>query len=62
MIRVISEKMERILEIPYILPMDFTKKPMKEFVFVTKKGFDTELKLQKWIELGIKHATIKRKI
>jgi TfoX/Sxy family transcriptional regulator of competence genes len=62
MIRVISAKMERVLKIPYILPMDFTEKPMKEFVFVTKKGFDTELKLQKWIELGIKHATIKRKI
>ena len=35
---------------------------MKEFVFVTEKGFDTKLKLQKWIELGIEQSTIKSKI
>ncbi len=59
MVRVVSEKMEKVLEMPYVEPMDFTGKPMKEFIFVTEKGFDTEVKLQKWVELGIEHALIK---
>ncbi len=40
--------------------MDFTGKPMKEFIFVTAQGFGTEEKLQQWAEIGITHA--KRKL
>ena len=56
MVRVISEKMEVTLQQPHVTPMDFTGKPMKEFVFITSEGYDTEEKLQQWIELGIEHA------
>ena len=59
MVRVVSEKMKEVLDMPYVMPMDFAGKPMKEFIFVSKKGFNTELKLQTWIELGIEHANIK---
>ncbi|RMA64232.1 TfoX/Sxy family protein [Ulvibacter antarcticus] len=59
MVRVVSEKMERALNNPEVLPMDFTGKPMKEFIFVSEKGFDTEEKLQQWVELGIEHAILK---
>jgi len=58
-VRVISEKMENVLAMPYITPMDFTGKPMKEFIFVKPKGYDTQEKLQQWVELGIEHAILK---
>jgi len=59
MVRVIGEKMEECLCNPYVRPMDFTGKPMKEFIFVTHQGFNTEEKLQHWVELGIEHAISK---
>ena len=59
MVRVISEKMNDVLAMPYVTPMNFTGKPMKDFIFVSEKGFDTEEKLQQWVELGIEHAILK---
>ncbi|MDT0554786.1 TfoX/Sxy family protein [Patiriisocius hiemis] len=59
MVRIVAEKMETILQKPEVKPMDFTGKPMKEFIFVTHNGFDTEEKLQYWVELGIEHAKSK---
>ena len=60
MVRVVPEKMDEVLRHPFVKPMDFTGKPMKEFIFVQKEGFDTEEKLQTWIELGIEHAKSKQ--
>ena len=59
MVRVVEAKMPKALKTLYVSPMDFTGKPMKEFIFVSEKGFDTEEKLQHWIELGIEHAKLK---
>lgn len=56
MVRVKPEKMEETLALPHVVPMDFTGKPMKEFVFVNKEGFKTEAQLHHFIELGIAHA------
>jgi hypothetical protein len=39
--------------------MDFTGKPMKEFIFVSEDGYDTAEKLQQWVEYGIAHAKSK---
>jgi TfoX/Sxy family transcriptional regulator of competence genes len=61
MVRVVSEKMKEVMAHPHVSPMDVTGKPMKEFIFVSEKGFDTEEKLQHWIELGIEHAQLKSK-
>ena len=58
-VRIVSEKMKEILKSPFVSPMDFTGKPMKEFIFVSKNGFETNEKLQYWIELGIEHAISK---
>lgn len=58
-VRAIESKMKKLLESPYIKPMDFTKKPMKEFIYVEPKGFDTEEKLLYFIELGLEHAKTK---
>lgn len=35
------------------LPMDFTGRPMKDFVFVTPDGYDIDEDLQFWIELAL---------
>lgn len=59
MARVLSDHMEEVLAMPNVHPMDFTGKPMKEFIFVSEDGFDTEGKLQQWIEYGIAHAKSK---
>jgi len=59
MVRVVPEKMEAVLEMPHVQPMDFTGKPMKEFIFVSAEGWDTQEKIQQWVELGIEHAELK---
>jgi TfoX/Sxy family transcriptional regulator of competence genes len=59
MVRVVADKMEAVMKNPHVMPMDFTGKPLKEFIFVSEKGFDTEEKLQQWVELGIEHARLK---
>ncbi|KAA3624727.1 MAG: hypothetical protein DWP94_02725 [Flavobacterium sp.] len=59
MVRVLAEHMNEVLKMPYVKPMDFTGKPLKEFIFVSEKGFDTDEKLQQWIEYGITHAKSK---
>ncbi len=55
-VRVVPEKMEEILKNPHVQPMDFTGKPMKEFIFVLPGGYNSEEELQYWVELGIEHA------
>jgi TfoX/Sxy family transcriptional regulator of competence genes len=59
MVRVVGSNMETVLKRPYVRAMDFTKKPMKEFIFVAPQGFVTEEELQEYIELGIAHAVQK---
>ena len=56
MVRVVGEKMEAILTENHVRPMDFTGKPMKEFIFVDGEGIETEEQLGRWIELGVEHA------
>lgn len=59
MVRVIGEKMDEVLQMKHVRPMDFTKRPMKEFIFVAQVGIVTEEDLQHWIELGLEHAKSK---
>ncbi|MGJ8685731.1 MAG: TfoX/Sxy family protein [Nonlabens sp.] len=35
------------------LPMDFTGRPMKGYIFVTPEGFDLESDLEYWIDLAV---------
>lgn len=58
-VRVIESKMETELSKNHVRPMDFTKKPMKEFVYVSEEGFKTEEQLLHYIELGLEHAKSK---
>lgn len=33
------------------LPMDFTGRPMRGYIFITPEGFDTDSNLEYWIQL-----------
>ena len=35
------------------LPMDFTGRPMKGFIFITPKGFDRDADLYYWINIAL---------
>ncbi len=59
MVRIIDSKIDDELKKEFVRPMDFTGKPMKEFVYVSIDGFKTEEELQYWIELGFEHAKYK---
>ncbi|MBU2996711.1 TfoX/Sxy family protein [Cellulophaga baltica] len=61
MVRVLSHEMEISMQRDYVRPMDFSKKPVKEFIYVSAEGFKTEEELQHWIELGVAHAQHKLK-
>jgi TfoX/Sxy family transcriptional regulator of competence genes len=61
MVRIPAERMAEVTESPFVKPMDFTGKPMKEFIFVTTEGFETEEKLQEWAEMGVAHEKTKLK-
>jgi len=56
-VRVIATKMESELEKHNVRPMDFTKKPMKEFVYVEIEDLKN---ISYWINLGIEHAKSKQ--
>jgi len=55
-VRVISSKMDDLLAKPGITPMDFTKKPIKEFLYILPEALKTEEDILFFTELGIEHA------
>ena len=59
-VRVIAEKIDEELAKEHTSPMDFTKTPLKEFIYVNPDGVKTETELLYYIELGLEHA--KRKL
>lgn len=60
-VRVVANKMDAELEKEHVRPMDFTKRPLKEFIYVSEAGCTTEEQLLHYIELGIEHAKSKLK-
>ena len=57
--RIIADKIEQELAKPHVRPMDFNKRPMKEFVYVSQDGIRSEIDLLHHIELGLEHAKSK---
>jgi TfoX/Sxy family transcriptional regulator of competence genes len=47
---------EELASNPHVRIMDFTKSPMKEFLFVENQSFEKEVDLDRWIEAGLQHA------
>ena len=58
-VRIIASKMDVELAKAEVRPMDFAKRPMKEFVYVSQEGIKTEAQLLHYIELGLEHAKSK---
>ena len=59
-VRVLSPKGQGELQKLNVRPMDFTGKPMKEMIFVSPEGFQSEQELAHYINLGIEHAESKQ--
>ncbi|WP_204345132.1 TfoX/Sxy family protein [Psychroserpens algicola] len=59
MVRVLSDVIATELAKDAVRPMDFTKRLMKEFVYVSQNGIKTEAELLHYIELGLAHAKSK---
>lgn len=51
MARVGESVYEKELDKPECLPMDFTGRPMRGYLFVTPDGFDTDKELAYWLDL-----------
>ena len=49
--RIGPDAMEEAMKREGCLPMDFTGRPMKGYVFVTPDGFDLDKDLEYWIQL-----------
>jgi TfoX/Sxy family transcriptional regulator of competence genes len=68
MVRVIPDRHEEALSHPHGRPMDFTGKPLKNFVFVSPEGFKKPKDFEYWLEMGIEfvntlpHKETKKKI
>jgi len=56
MVRVGPDGHAAALREPHARPMDFTKRPMKGFVFVAPAGFEEDADLARWIERGVRFA------
>lgn len=49
MARIGEERYSVAVEEPHVLPMDFTGRPMKGYVFIEEPGFQTDEALTKWL-------------
>ncbi len=52
-VRLADHELEEALELPYVRPMDFTGKPMKNFAYLNPAGFVTINELNGWLEKSL---------
>ena len=53
MARIGLEAYEKEISKKVSLPMDFTGRPMKGYIYITPEGFDTDDQLNYWIDLAL---------
>ncbi len=53
MARIGQEQYDQVINQSYTLPMDFTGRPMKGYIYVTPDGMDTTEQLEYWIDLAL---------
>ena len=53
MARIGETTYEKVIDKEECLPMDFTGRPMRGYVFVTPDGFDLDEDLEYWIQLAL---------
>ncbi len=56
MVRVGVDGYEAALSQPHARQMDFTRKPLKGFVYVAQQGFEADDDLQAWVDRAVKFA------
>jgi len=59
-VRYLESEHPNLLSQIHVRPMDFTKKPMKEFAYVSQDAIQNDEDLMKWIKMGIEHAKSKK--
>ncbi len=52
-LRVDPEEYEKLIERPHARPMDFTRRPMRGFLYVGPAGFRSARELRAWVERGL---------
>ena len=53
MVRVLDEKLDEVLEMANVRPMDFTGRPMKGFIFVGPSGIQDKDSLRTYIDMAV---------
>ena len=53
MVRVGPERYEEALARPHAREMDFTRKPLKGFVYVDPPGFEADADLNEWVAMSL---------
>ena len=56
MVRVGPKQYQACLEHPHTREMDFTKRPLRGFVYVDEIGFEKDADLKHWVEKGVAFA------
>ena len=52
-VRVNPKEFEILIKKPYVRPMDFTGRPMKGFLYVSRNGYKAEKQLSVWIDHSV---------
>jgi len=55
-VRVGREQYEAALARPHCREMDFTRRPMKGWVYVASAGYEAEADLTTWVQQGVNYA------
>jgi len=57
MVRVGADAHDELVRRPHARPMDFTRRPMKGFLYVAPEGIESDADLERWVGYGVAHAT-----
>ncbi len=55
-VRVGPKRYEEALQRPHARPFDMTGRPMKGWIWVGQEGFEDDVDLERWIQLGVDFA------
>ena len=53
MVRIGQEAYKKEITKDICLPMDFTGRPIKGYIYVTPDGFDMDVDLEHWLQLAV---------
>jgi hypothetical protein len=56
MVRVGPDTYDRVLRERHVRRMDFTGRPMRGFVYIVPSGYESDVDLKRWVDLGVSYA------